>query len=117
MLKHAGPGAHADVEMRWTEHDLVVTVVDDGRGVHVGVGSAGGTRAGRQRGVSRADRGGTEAASRPYIALQSHGRLLAADTVAEADRHVAEWRGTVVLPGLIRPCHEAMNGTRSAAPV
>ncbi len=33
VLKHAGPGAHADVEMSWTEHELVVTVVDDGRGV------------------------------------------------------------------------------------
>ncbi|MDI9914820.1 sensor histidine kinase [Rhodococcus sp. IEGM 1379] len=32
VLKHAGPGAHAAVEMTWTETELVLGITDDGRG-------------------------------------------------------------------------------------
>lgn len=32
VLKHAGPGAHAAVEMSWTETELVLGITDDGRG-------------------------------------------------------------------------------------
>ncbi|MFE4501263.1 sensor histidine kinase [Rhodococcus sp. NPDC056743] len=32
VLKHAGPGAHAGVEITWTDTELVLRITDDGRG-------------------------------------------------------------------------------------
>jgi signal transduction histidine kinase len=32
-LRHAGPGTHADLRLAWGEHELTVTVGDNGRGV------------------------------------------------------------------------------------
>ena len=42
ILKHAGDGARADIELHWGEEELTITVTDDGRGRGNGVVDGGG---------------------------------------------------------------------------
>lgn len=49
VLKHAGPGAHADVTIREVDHQLDITVIDDGRGPSTNPGLGHGLRGMRER--------------------------------------------------------------------